>query len=457
MIALLLTIVTAGGCDAATRNSVKEVLHKCKAKDLESAFQLKWLLDFKIPTKTKLTDLAICLSTARPSIPATVIVQNLDKYKVTIGQILMAFSQGVNLNSDVEVQHSLTQTLTTIIEKYFADKLKSISNKPKVNQNIVESKANYENEVISKLGTKLQQTPSFDLTEDETHAVNTLVRSYVSRITLKAQQATGQRRNSGGQEPQQQPAATSPATKRKAEAGHPETTNRATTSAAAHAPPSAIRGSPVHEKKEGASEQAKKAPQNVAKITFTEAKVTPFGKIPNFIVHIVKDTHTYVNSNSTAFQVSALLPGYTEETKEYFLKLGVSDSSIFYAVAVEIINQVYYVIGYLVYVPQSLLSSPLGNAAGVRDIVANFLETKGQPGSALHVCLEMLAVPFDKAVEALISKYPLALMYFAKDTFGRSTVKWKFLVTKLKEKIYDNREDSEVFATIIEGTLIFAT
>jgi hypothetical protein len=104
---------------------------------------------------------------------------------------------------------------------------------------------------------------------------------------------------------------------------------------------------------------------------------------------------------------------------------------------------------------QSLLASPLGNTAGVKDIVLNFLETKGFPGSTLHVCLQMLAEPCEKAIVTLIAKYPLALMYYAKEMFGRSTPKWKVLVTKLKEKIYSNSEDVEIYATIIESVYLY--
>ncbi|CAG7724589.1 unnamed protein product, partial [Allacma fusca] len=112
----------------------------------EWIFHVNWILDLKNLSKPKITGLTVCLSSSQSSIPTHVICQGLEYNEVSVGQVMMAFSRGINLNSDMEVQQALTRTLMNILEKFFTGKLNS---------------------------------------DEETHAVKALVRSYISHITLK--------------------------------------------------------------------------------------------------------------------------------------------------------------------------------------------------------------------------------------------------------------------------------
>ncbi|CAG7719171.1 unnamed protein product [Allacma fusca] len=431
-IALLLTLVTMSGCDAITRGQVREILSKCKATDVESSFHVNWILDLKNLSKPKITDLTVCLSASQSSIPTHVICQGLEYNEVSVGQVMMAFSQGINLNSDMEVQQALTRTLTNILEKFFTGKLNrgNISIRPKqlpFNLSTIETKTNLENDLISNKVISAQPI-SLQFNDEETHAVKALVRSYISHITLKppTQGTTQQRRNSGDKTASKDDRNKTEGKKtKKGGTTAPVLLLQNRTNSQANDVGVNPEPMPVLEDTLGRPANFKQDGSSLNKNTLSEGKLTPFGKVPNFLVHIIKDTQSHINTNLTAFQVLINLPMHNEETREFFIKLS------------------------------SLLASPLGSTPGIRDIVLNFLETKGLPGSTLHVCLQMLAEPCEKAIVTLIAKYPLALMYYAKEMFGRSTSKWKILVTKLKEKIYSNSDDVEIYATIIESVYLF--
>ncbi|CAG7724590.1 unnamed protein product, partial [Allacma fusca] len=91
----------------------------------EWIFHVNWILDLKNLSKPKITGLTVCLSSSQSSIPTHVICQGLEYNEVSVGQVMMAFSRGINLNSDMEVQQALTRTLMNILEKFFTGKLNS--------------------------------------------------------------------------------------------------------------------------------------------------------------------------------------------------------------------------------------------------------------------------------------------------------------------------------------------
>lgn len=89
--------------------------------------------------------------------------------EVSISEVMLAFAKAVNLNSESQIQRSLAKALRTILEFYFSSKISNNNNSKDVSQN--QAKAD-----------KIPSNVVF--TDDERHAVQALVRSYISDISL---------------------------------------------------------------------------------------------------------------------------------------------------------------------------------------------------------------------------------------------------------------------------------
>jgi hypothetical protein len=104
------------------------------------------------------------------------VVNSLKQSKLTVSDIMLAFAQAVNLNSDAHSQHCITKCLTTILELYLSRRLKS-ETQDAHNQSVYLSSP-----LAHSAGVASGIHPNF--TDEEKRAVQTLVRTYLSNFSV---------------------------------------------------------------------------------------------------------------------------------------------------------------------------------------------------------------------------------------------------------------------------------
>jgi len=103
------------------------------------------------------------------------VVKSLKQEKIAVSDVMLAFAQSVNLNSDTQLQHCITKCLTSILETYLSEKLSAI--------------LEIENPVSDRRPSLYQSTQvagvatgRSNFTDDEKRAIHALVRTYLSNF-----------------------------------------------------------------------------------------------------------------------------------------------------------------------------------------------------------------------------------------------------------------------------------
>ncbi|ODN05909.1 Hermansky-Pudlak syndrome 3 protein, partial [Orchesella cincta] len=375
-IALVLTLIAAGGIESNIRSQIRDLLDKVNSEDLSTFLQLQLILD-RGAKHVALTDVTICLTAVNSDLPTVILSEAIRNQEVTVSEVMLAFAKAVNLNSESQVQRSLAKALRVILESYFADKISSRSDSSR------------------KLGaTELPTNVAFS--EDERHAALALVRSYLSDISLSPTN-----------------------TLMKSSAGDSNFTAEASSDGSHE-------NSNVENMKASQENEAA-IPENIIDKADIIARNQIFGKIPSFVNFLL----------SVETPGGSMTPVSTSFSPSLFSNLENMDSYIRLL---------------------SLLSSPCGKIDGVKDSVLNFVynSSSSVKSTPLQLVLQMFCEPVETAVSILISRQPTTVLLYAKEMFGKSTLKWKTLVTQLKKRINLNptTPDADMFSTIIESVYL---
>ncbi|CAL8096235.1 unnamed protein product [Orchesella dallaii] len=380
-IALILTLIAAGGIELNVRSQIRDLLDKVNSEDLSTFLQLQLILD-RSAKHVALTDVTICLTAVNSDIPTVILSDAMRHQEVTVSEVMLAFAKAVNLNSESQVQRSLAKALRVILESYFADKISS-SDTPR------------------KQGGAELNVVNVAFSEDERHAALALVRSYLSDISLSPtntlkKSSTGDNNFSAD-------------------------------------PPPATEGSSISQENPNAEHQktSKDNESSVSEHVVDKTDIITrnqiFGKIPSFVNFLL----------SVETPGGSMTPVSTSFSPSLFSNVENMDSYIRLL---------------------SLLSSPCSKIEGVKDSVLNFVynNSSSVKSTPLQLVLQMFCEPVETAVSILISRQPTTVLLYAKEMFGKSTSKWKTLVTQLKKRINLNptTPDADMFSTIIESVYL---
>lgn len=91
-----------------------------------------------------------------------------------MSEVMLAFAKAVNLNSESLVQRSLARALRRILESYFSEK------------SFIKGDDSSSASRPSSTGTNSTTTTGLTFSDDERHAVQALVRSYISDISFSS-------------------------------------------------------------------------------------------------------------------------------------------------------------------------------------------------------------------------------------------------------------------------------